>query len=102
MTKRSGAALRLLSRLHWFAGNGGPAEATALEAIAILEALGESVELARAYSGLSQLAMLAQDIDQALVVGQQGARAGDAPRRRQHACSRPGQHRSGEGTTRSE
>jgi DNA-binding CsgD family transcriptional regulator/tetratricopeptide (TPR) repeat protein len=64
-----GRCLRLLSRLHWFAGNGGPAEATALESIAILEALGESVELARAYSGLSQLAMLAQDIDQALLWG---------------------------------
>ena len=64
-----GRCLRLLSRLHWFAGNGGPAESTALESIAILEALGESVELARAYSGLSQLAMLAQDIDQALLWG---------------------------------
>ena len=71
-----GRCLRLLSRLHWFAGNGGPAEAKALESIAILEALGESVELAHAYSGLAQLAMLAQDIDQALL-WQQGARTGD-------------------------
>ena len=64
-----GRCLRRLSRFHWFAGNGGPAEETALESIAILEPLGESIELARAYSGLSQLAMLAQDLDQALLWG---------------------------------
>ena len=64
-----GRCTRVLSRLHWFSGDGTSARATALEAIAILEALGESVELARAYSGLSQLAMLAEDIEQAVVWG---------------------------------
>ena len=53
-----------------------------VEAIAILEPLGESVELARAYSGLSQLAMLAEDAETALVVGRAGARARDPARRR--------------------
>jgi DNA-binding CsgD family transcriptional regulator len=38
-------------------------------AVRILEPLGESVELAHAYSGLSQLAMLADDTDDALVWG---------------------------------
>ncbi len=41
----------------------------ALEAVAILESLGESIELARAYSGFSQLEMLAQDLAQAIEWG---------------------------------
>jgi len=64
-----GRCTRVHSRLHWFAGNGAPAQAKAHEAIAILEPLGESVELARAYSGVSQLAMLAEDIGEALAWG---------------------------------
>lgn len=64
-----GRCTRFLSRLHWFAGEGVPARARALEAIEILEPLGESVELARAYSGVSQLAMLTQEIEQALLWG---------------------------------
>ena len=58
---------------------GSPATATlraakALEAIAILEPLGASVELARAYSGVSQLAMLAEDAEQALAWGERALR----------------------------
>ena len=56
-----GRCTRVLSRLHWFAGDGEPARARAREAVEILEPLGESVELARAYSGVSQLAMLQDD-----------------------------------------
>jgi predicted ATPase len=58
-----GRCTRVLSRVHWYAGNGGAARAKALEAIAILEPLGGTVELARAYSGYSQLAMNAEDVD---------------------------------------
>ena len=65
-----GRCTRVLSRFHWFAGDGDAARAKALEAIAILEPLGESVELARAYSGVSQLAMLAEDAEQALDWGE--------------------------------
>ena len=76
-----GRCTRVLSRLHWFAGDGDLAWAKAKEAIAILEPLGEGAELARAYSGLSQHAMLAQDIGQALVWGHRAlelaARIGD-------------------------
>jgi DNA-binding CsgD family transcriptional regulator/tetratricopeptide (TPR) repeat protein len=61
-----GRCIRVVSRLHWFAGNGALADATGREAIEILEPLGESAELARAYSGLSQLSMLAADVEQAL------------------------------------
>jgi predicted ATPase len=64
-----GRSTRVLSRFHWYAGDGGRARATAVEAIAILEPLGQSVELARAYSGLSQLAMLAEETETALLWG---------------------------------
>jgi DNA-binding CsgD family transcriptional regulator/tetratricopeptide (TPR) repeat protein len=66
-----GRCTQLLSRCHWHTGDGDGARATALEAIEILEPLGESVELARAYSGLSQLKNLAEYNDQALEWGEQ-------------------------------
>ena len=65
-----GRCTQLLSRFHWHTGDGDAARATALEAIQILEPLGESVELARAYSGLAQLKNLAEYNDQALEWGE--------------------------------
>jgi predicted ATPase/DNA-binding CsgD family transcriptional regulator len=65
-----GRCTQILSRFYWHAGDGDAARAKALEAIEILEPLGESVELARAYSGLSQLKNLAEYNDQALVWGE--------------------------------
>jgi DNA-binding CsgD family transcriptional regulator/tetratricopeptide (TPR) repeat protein len=65
-----GRCTRVLSRFHWFAGDGDAAHRKMLEAMAILEPLGESAELARAYSGLSQLAMLAEDAEQAFEWGE--------------------------------
>jgi DNA-binding CsgD family transcriptional regulator/tetratricopeptide (TPR) repeat protein len=91
-----GRCTRVLSRFYWFAGEGAAARAKAAEAIAILEPLGESAELARAYSGLSQLGMLAEDIGQAVTWGDRAlelaTRLGDQ-RTRAHAlvnlgCSR--------------
>ena len=64
-----GRCTRLLSRFYWYSGDGDEARNKASEAVRILEPLGESVELAHAYSGLSQLAMLADDTDDALVWG---------------------------------
>jgi DNA-binding CsgD family transcriptional regulator/tetratricopeptide (TPR) repeat protein len=64
-----GRCLRSLSRYHWVAGDGYAAHTAALEAIAILEPLGASVELARGYSVVSQLAMLAEDAEPALAWG---------------------------------
>lgn len=64
-----GRCLRALSRYHWVAGDGDAAHAAALEAIAILEPLGPSVELARAYSVVSQLAMLAENVGPAVTWG---------------------------------
>jgi DNA-binding CsgD family transcriptional regulator len=65
-----GRCTRVESRFHWYAGDGRLARAKAVEAIAILEPLGDSVELARALSGLSQLALLEDDLERALVVGE--------------------------------
>ena len=83
-----GRCTRMLSRLHWFAGNGVPARTKAREAVAILEPLGESVELARAYSGVSQLAMLAHEAGNAIEWGERAldlaVRLGDE-RARAHA-----------------
>jgi predicted ATPase/DNA-binding CsgD family transcriptional regulator len=66
----AGRCVRAGSRFHWYEGDGRAARAAALEAIAILEPLGDSVELAAAYSGVSQLEMLAHEVEQALAWGQ--------------------------------
>jgi DNA-binding CsgD family transcriptional regulator/tetratricopeptide (TPR) repeat protein len=80
-----GRCLRVLARVHWYVGDGAPARAHALEAIALLEPLGESVEMARAYSARSQLAMLAEDADGAIEFGELALalalRLGDEPTR---------------------
>ena len=65
-----GRCTQTLSRLYWHAGDGDAARAKALEAIEILEPLGETVELARAYSGLAQLKNLAECNDEALAWGE--------------------------------
>jgi DNA-binding CsgD family transcriptional regulator len=67
-----GRCTRVLSRLHWFLGDGVPAREKAEEAVAILEPLGDTVELACAYSNVAQLAMLAHDEPRALVWGERG------------------------------
>ncbi len=64
-----GRCTRILSRFHWYAGDGETARRTARAAVAILERQGESAELARAYSGLSQLAMLAEQREEAIAWG---------------------------------
>jgi DNA-binding CsgD family transcriptional regulator/tetratricopeptide (TPR) repeat protein len=80
-----GRCLRSLSRYHWVAGDGYAAHTAALEAIEILEPLGPSSELARAYSVVSQLAMLAEDAEPALEWGERAlqlaSRLGDEPTR---------------------
>ncbi len=69
-TEAVGRCTRLLSRFQWHAGDGDAARRTALEAIRILESRGESVELARAYSALSQLENLEEENQQALEWGE--------------------------------
>jgi DNA-binding CsgD family transcriptional regulator len=65
-----GRCTRMLSRYHSYAGEGAPAWQAGLAAVAILEPLGESIELARAYSGLAHLAMLAENCGEALSRGE--------------------------------
>jgi DNA-binding CsgD family transcriptional regulator/tetratricopeptide (TPR) repeat protein len=67
---REGDVLRSLSRYHWFAGDGAAAERTGAEAVALLEQLDPSPELARAYSNLSQLRMLAYETEEAIAWGE--------------------------------
>jgi DNA-binding CsgD family transcriptional regulator/tetratricopeptide (TPR) repeat protein len=54
-----GTAQRWLSRLAWFLGENEESERCAIQAVASLQPLGDSVELAMAYSNLAQLRMLA-------------------------------------------
>ncbi|MGH9226554.1 MAG: ATP-binding protein [Acidimicrobiales bacterium] len=72
-----GRCTRILSRCHWYVGDGEVAKRYADEAIEILEPLGESVELARAYSGLSQLAMLSADTEGAVKWGKRAVELAD-------------------------
>jgi len=60
-----------LSRFHSVVGDSAAARAKAFEAVEILEPLGGSVELARAYSALSRLAMLSEDLEQTRHWGEQ-------------------------------
>jgi DNA-binding CsgD family transcriptional regulator len=64
-----GANLRWLSRLCWWDGRRREAEEAAAAAVAVLEPVGRSRELAMAYSNQSQLLMLAQHDEQAIEVG---------------------------------
>jgi DNA-binding CsgD family transcriptional regulator/tetratricopeptide (TPR) repeat protein len=78
----AGRCIRKRSRLQWFQGEAEAARASAREAVEFLEPDGESVELAFAYSNLSQLSMLRQDIDEAIRWGEpaleMATRLGDA------------------------
>lgn len=64
-----GRGTRILSRFRWYAGDGETALKEGRAAVDILEPLGESVELAKAFSGLSQLAMLSTHTEQAIAWG---------------------------------
>jgi len=65
-----GRCTRMLSRLYWYCGDGAEARAAAVRAVEILEPLGDSPELARAYAGVAQLDMLNDDTVNAALWGQ--------------------------------
>jgi DNA-binding CsgD family transcriptional regulator/tetratricopeptide (TPR) repeat protein len=67
--RREGDNLRWQSRFLWFLGRNPEARVKAREAIAALEPLGASSELAMAYSNQAQLHMLAQEYEQAIHFG---------------------------------
>jgi DNA-binding CsgD family transcriptional regulator len=60
---KAGENLRWLSHFYWLEGRGAEAEATATEALEVLEPLAPGPELAMAYSNLAQLRMLDHDLD---------------------------------------
>jgi DNA-binding CsgD family transcriptional regulator len=72
-----GDALRWLSRIFYVAGDRISAERIARESIAHLAAFPQSAELAMAYSNMSQLAMLAEDPDEAIVLGEKAIALAD-------------------------
>lgn len=67
---RVGDSLRWLSRLSWFVGRNEDADRYGNDAVAVLQQLPPSSQLAMAYSNLSQLRMLADDTEAALVWGE--------------------------------
>jgi DNA-binding SARP family transcriptional activator len=80
-----GRCTRRLSRFHWYAGDGDRARAEAREAMEVLEPLGESVELARAYAGFCQLLLLNEEVEDAASWAERAlqlaTRLGDEPTR---------------------
>ena len=66
---KEGDCLRWLSRLAWFTTDKAAADRYAAMAVAILEPLAPGRELAWAYSNLSQLHMLADEPEEALIAG---------------------------------
>jgi DNA-binding CsgD family transcriptional regulator len=67
--RQEGDTLRWISRLAWLQGRQTEAERAGREAVALLEGLPPGPELAMAYSNLSQLGMLANDVEQAVTWG---------------------------------
>jgi predicted ATPase/DNA-binding CsgD family transcriptional regulator len=65
-----GHTFRWLSRLSWFLGQTGEAEQYAIEAVQLLETLPPDARLAMAYSNRAQLAMLADNTDEAVRWGE--------------------------------
>ena len=66
----TGRIHRWLSRIHWYGGRGLQSQVQAQLAVKVLEPLAPSVELAWAYSNLSQLAMLSWRRDDTLRWGE--------------------------------
>jgi DNA-binding CsgD family transcriptional regulator/tetratricopeptide (TPR) repeat protein len=67
---RVGSNLRWLSRLTWFSARRARAIELGEEAIRVLEPLGATPELAMAYSNRAQIAMLADEVDDAIAWGE--------------------------------
>src|SRR5262249_26441741 len=67
--ERGGESLRWRSRLCWWTGQRGEAEAAAARAIAVLETVPPGRQLAMAYSNRSQLEMVAHRAEAAVAWG---------------------------------
>ncbi len=71
---REGDALRWLAHTYWYSGRNAESEAKTAEALAILETLPPSPELAKAYNARAQLRMLAWDTKPAIAFGEEAVR----------------------------
>jgi DNA-binding CsgD family transcriptional regulator/tetratricopeptide (TPR) repeat protein len=67
---REGDALRLLSRLLWFAGRNEEADEAARAALGVLAALPSGPQLAMAYSHQAALRLAAWDVGEAIALGE--------------------------------
>ncbi|RVA09447.1 helix-turn-helix transcriptional regulator, partial [Mesorhizobium sp. M7D.F.Ca.US.004.03.1.1] len=67
---KEGDSLRWLSRFAYLMGDRKAADVFGEQAVALLETVPAGAELAMAYSNLSQLAMLAERLDEALLLGE--------------------------------
>ena len=65
-----GDSERWMSRLSYFLGRPDDSQRHALRAVSALEPLGDQHELAMAYSNVSQLSMLRQEVDEAVAWGE--------------------------------
>ncbi len=72
-----GNSERWLSRVLWFQGQNVEARTAGLRAVALLEALPPSPQLAMAYSNMSQLEMLRFDYDETLFWGEKAIELAD-------------------------
>jgi ATP/maltotriose-dependent transcriptional regulator MalT len=91
--KNDGVALRWLSRIRWWRGDRAGAEEAGEAAVGVLEEREPDANLAMAYSNLSQLHMLAHDLEPAMRWAEQAistARAVDDPAAESHALNNLG------------
>jgi DNA-binding CsgD family transcriptional regulator len=98
--RKEGNALRFLSRLYWYRGDGERVRRYAAAATDVLEPLGPSLELATAYGSRAQLHMLRNETADALAWGDRAiamARALDEPNPLMYALNTVGTARLGAG-----
>jgi adenylate cyclase len=70
--RRAGAALAVLGRVYWLSGEAARAGQVLDQAIATLEPIGPSEELARAYAWASTLRMLEADVEASIPLAKRG------------------------------
>ncbi|MFN8597913.1 MAG: AAA family ATPase [Anaerolineae bacterium] len=75
--QNAGAMQRVMGRIYWEASDRAQSSQHYRQALAILEPLGDSVELAHAYGGLSTIYLLADELDEALAWGQRALVLGE-------------------------
>lgn len=83
---REGDSLRCLSRFSYLVGDREAADRFGAQAVALLETAPDSAELAMAYSNLSQLAMLAERLDETLSFGGKAVELAERLGRRDILC----------------